>query len=67
MPKITVNGEPKDVEGALMLGDLLARLKQNAAYLAVAVNERVVPRSERNTTKIKDGDRIEIIHAVGGG
>lgn len=67
MPKITVNGEPKDIEDIEKLADLLAMLKQNAAYLAVAVNEHVIPRSERETTKIKDGDRIEIIHAVGGG
>ena len=64
---ITINGETKSIEGVELLDDLLTRLKLNAAYFAVAINEKVIPRSEYTTTKVSDGDQIEVIHAVGGG
>lgn len=67
MPQIIINGERCEVEDVTLLSDLLTRLKLNAQHLAVAVNDKVVPRSSRSATKIKEGDRIEVIHAVGGG
>ncbi len=67
MSRITVNGEGCEAEGVELLTDLLAKLKLDQAYMAVAVNDKVIPRSEHPVTKIKEGDRIEVIHAVGGG
>lgn len=67
MAKIIINGEAKDIAGSIQLPELLAELNLNAQYFAVAVNDKVVPRSEHANTKINDGDRIEVIHAVGGG
>jgi len=67
MANIKINGEVKDVGEAEFLSELLENMKFNAQYLAVAVNERVIPRSEHCLTKINDGDSIEVIHAVGGG
>jgi sulfur carrier protein len=67
MTTLKINGEDKAVENVGFLSDLLTKLQFNAQYLAVAVNERVVPRSEHGVTRVKDGDRIEVIHAVGGG
>ena len=67
MATVTINGRPQNVGEVVLLVDLLTDLSLNAAYLAVAVNDEVVPRSEHGATKIKDGDRVEVIHAVGGG
>ena len=67
MTTLKINGEDRAVEDVEFLSDLLTKLQFNAQYLAVAVNERVVPRSEHGVTRVKDGDRIEVIHAVGGG
>ncbi len=64
---LIINGEARQIDGVEMLVDLLAKLALNAPYFAVAVNDKVVPRSEREQTHIKDGDRIEVVHAVGGG
>jgi sulfur carrier protein len=67
VPTITINGEIRDIGDVSFLSELLTRLDLNAAYFAVAVNERVIPRSEHAVTRVCDGDKIEVIHAVGGG
>ncbi|OGQ49269.1 MAG: thiamine biosynthesis protein ThiS [Deltaproteobacteria bacterium RIFCSPLOWO2_02_FULL_47_10] len=64
---IMVNGERHEAAGTETLAELLAKLKLNAQYLAVAVNNKVIPKSEYSLTKIKEGDALEVIHAVGGG
>ena len=64
---IMVNGVRHEAAGTETLAELLAKLKLNAQYLAVAVNNKVIPKSEYSLTKIKEGDALEIIHAVGGG
>ncbi len=64
---ITINGETRRLEGAVFLNELLTTLDLNAAYFAVAINEKVIPRSEHAATKVGEGDKIEVIHAVGGG
>jgi sulfur carrier protein len=61
-----VNGEPLRFEGAT-LGELLLQLHAPPDGVAVAVNGEVVPRSERETRALRDGDRVEVIRAVGGG
>jgi sulfur carrier protein len=69
--KLSVNGEMMDVCDVRTVGDLLARLKLGAASggprVAVAVNLDVVPRAEHATRALVEGDKVEIIHAVGGG
>lgn len=67
MASITVNGKEFRFEDLILLKDLLAQLRLGAPYFAVAVNDVVVPRSEHAVTNIKEGDRVEVIHAVGGG
>jgi sulfur carrier protein len=61
-----VNGEPLRFDGAT-LGELLVLLQAPPDGVAVAVNGEVVPRSERVQRALKDGDRVEVIRAVGGG
>lgn len=66
--KILVNGEPKEVQPSLAtLKDLLDSLSINHHTVAVERNEVVVRRAELETTRLEDGDKIEIVRFVGGG
>lgn len=65
--KAQVNGEPHEFPGALTVAALLELLGSPATGIAVARNDRVVPRSDYATADVCDGDRIEIIVAVAGG
>jgi sulfur carrier protein len=65
--KIIVNGNPTElVEGASM-DCLIETLGLAGQRLAVEVNEELVPRSRFAEHRLAPGDRVEIIHAVGGG
>lgn len=69
--KLSVNGETMELLDVRTVGDLLRRLKFDTAEgglrVAVAVNLDIVPRAQHATRALADGDRVEIIHAVGGG
>ncbi len=68
--KLCVNGETVRIDGdAPSVADLLARrgVGPDAHGVAVAVNEQVVPRAEWAAHRLRDGDTVEIIHAVQGG
>jgi sulfur carrier protein len=62
-----VNGEPQAVAAGTSVRDLLARLGLEGRRVAVAVNRQVVPRSAYDTQRLADGDRVEVLEAVGGG
>jgi sulfur carrier protein len=64
---ITVNGESREITGAVTLGALLDTLGVRADGTAVALNDAVVPRARHDATTLRDGDRLEIIVAVAGG
>ena len=64
---IVLNGEPRGFDEALTLRGLIDRLDLAGKRLAVEVNEEVVPRSEHGAYRLRDGDRVEIVHAIGGG
>ena len=61
-----VNGELREVEIST-LAELIAVLDLPAARIAVELNRDVVRRSDWGGTMLKDEDRIEIVHFVGGG
>lgn len=63
---LLVNGERMAFEGRT-LGELLEALRAPPDGVAVAVNGEVVPRSVRRERALADGDRVEVIRAVGGG
>ncbi len=65
--EIVLNGEPRIIRPDTTLAALLAELGLEGRRLAVEVNERVVPRSLFAERRIACGDRIEIVHAIGGG
>jgi thiamine biosynthesis protein ThiS len=65
--KVYVNGESRDLAGALSLAELIAQLDLPAARIAIELNREVVRRNDWGGTMLKDDDRIEIVHFVGGG
>jgi sulfur carrier protein len=65
--QITVNGKAMEVEDGLSVEALLARLKIRRQFTAVALNREVTPKSTYAQTVLREGDRIEIVHPMGGG
>lgn len=64
---IELNGQPTDVADATTITDLLEQTGLAGRKVAVEVNQEVVPRSRHDTHRLAAGDRVEIIHAIGGG
>ena len=65
--QIFVNGDPHDAPDALTLTALIERLGLAGRRIAVEVNAELVPRSRFPGHVLAPQDRVEIIHAVGGG
>ncbi len=62
-----INGEPHRLSAGCTLTALLSRLEMGERRVAVAINREVIPRSEFDDVQLRDGDRIEVLEAVGGG
>lgn len=65
--QIILNGKPADLPERVTAAILVDRLELGGKRVAVEVNGRIVPRSRLGEQPLADGDRVEIIHAVGGG
>lgn len=65
--QIILNGDPIEVPDDIAMGDLIERLELTGQRLAVEVNAELVPRSRFGEHRLTPIDRVEIIHAVGGG
>jgi sulfur carrier protein len=65
--KVTVNGKSMDLPEGLTIDALLAQLKVQREYTAVALNREVAPKARYAVTVLKDGDKVEIVRPMGGG
>lgn len=65
--KIVVNGEARDVPSEIDLKALMEYLAMPDERIAVELNLDVVPKTRWEGTAVKENDRVEIIHFVGGG
>jgi sulfur carrier protein len=65
--KFELNGELKETVEPLSVHELLERFELQQRRVAVAINTEVVPRSRFESVEVREGDRVEVIHAVGGG
>jgi thiamine biosynthesis protein ThiS len=65
--RLTVNGEIRDEVKAADVAGLIAELGLDGRKVAVERNLAIVPRSLYADTALADGDRIEIVHFIGGG
>ena len=67
MITITVNGKQVEVADGVSIEALLAQLGVRREYTAVAVNREVTPKSHYAETRLRDGDKVEIVRPMGGG
>jgi sulfur carrier protein len=65
--QINLNGEPKDVSEGTTLLALVEQLSLAPERLAVELNREVVRRADWPAVTLSEGDRVEIVHFVGGG
>ena len=65
--QITVNGEPRQEPAPVTLAELLERIGLDTRKVAVERNLEIVPRSTYAATRLATGDRLEIVHFIGGG
>lgn len=64
---VQINGESRDVAAFITLAELVKHLNLTPERLAIELNQRVVRRADWQQTTISEGDRVEIVHFVGGG
>lgn len=65
--QIRLNGEAKDVTEGTTLQSLIEQLSLAPERLAIELNCDVIRRAEWHAVALADGDRVEIVHFVGGG
>jgi len=65
--QVTLNGEPVELPDDATIHTVLAHFGREDAGVAVAVNLDVIRREDFDATSLRDGDRIDIVTAVGGG
>ncbi|HEY7875846.1 MAG TPA: sulfur carrier protein ThiS [Actinomycetota bacterium] len=66
--KVTVNGDERELAPAARVADVVSDFAgRRRSGIAVALNGEIVPRSEWSEVTIEDGDRLEVLSAIGGG
>jgi sulfur carrier protein len=65
--KLQINGEQRDFPGGLTVATLVEHLGMKADRVAVELNLEIVPRAQWQAIPLNDGDKLEIVHFVGGG
>ena len=63
---LTINGEARDFAAA-NVAELIEQLGMKQDRVAVELNRNIVPRDRWAETRLSAGDRLEIVHFVGGG
>ena len=64
---VTINGEGRQLDAPVSLRTLLSELGLDPAKIAVERNLEIVPRSQYEAVTVGEGDRLEIVHFIGGG
>lgn len=64
---ILLNGQPRQIAEASTLLDLLSAEGLQQRRLAIEVNLQIIPRYQHAEHRLKPGDRVEIVQAMGGG
>jgi len=67
MITIILNGEDKQIQANISIEELLQDLGLSQNRLAVEINHEIISRSDFGNHVINDQDKIEIVHAIGGG
>jgi sulfur carrier protein len=64
---VSVNGKVMDLPEGTSVDGLLDHLKVKREYTAVAVNREITPKAQYADTRLKDGDKVEVVRPMGGG
>lgn len=64
---VQINGKAREVPAGLNVEGLLQFLGLHPALVVVERNREIVPRGEYAATSVEEGDRLELVHFVGGG
>ena len=67
MITVYVNGETRSLLSSLTMAELLQQMELQDKRIAVELNREIIPRTQHGATLLQQGDRIEIVHAIGGG
>ena len=65
--QLQINGEQRDFADGLTISALVAQLGMKPDRVAVELNLEIVPRTRWEAITLKHGDRLEVVHFVGGG
>lgn len=65
--QILLNGETRALASDATVAELVESLGLAGRRIAVEVNEEIVPKSEHGGIRLTEGDRVEVVHAIGGG
>lgn len=65
--KIVLNGENFELKAGVTIRQLLEQLQLQNKRIAVEYNLEILPKSEHENTFLNENDRVEIVHAIGGG
>ena len=65
--RVYINGESREFANTISLDQLIEQLNLPAVRIAIELNREVVRRADWPLAKVHEGDRIEIVHFVGGG
>lgn len=65
--KLRINGDDRDFTAPLTLASLVEQLGMKQDRVSVELNRDIVPRDKWSQTNLSEGDRLEIVHFVGGG
>ena len=65
--QILLNGANTELPADLTARELVEHLELAGKRIAMEVNGEIVPRSVYATHQFRDGDKVEIVHAIGGG
>ncbi|MFI8381424.1 sulfur carrier protein ThiS [Pseudomonas sp. NPDC079086] len=64
---VQLNGEAFELPDDTTVAELIDRLDLAGRRVAVELNLDIVPRSQHAATALREGDRVEVVHAIGGG
>jgi len=64
---LSINGEPRQLPSSTSVAELIEILGYTGKRIALERNGEIVPRSSFATQRLADGDKLEVVVAVGGG
>ena len=67
MAKIQLNGKKIPIGSKLTIYDLLKKLKLNNKKVAIECNGNIIPKSNYKIRHLKNNDKLEVVHFIGGG